>query len=107
MKQESSENRLDTPAKDTLITSIEQLTKRVGFPEIVVWNDHGVACGWYEHEDVEPTASIYPVTSFGWPVKETKEVLVLAGTVSGDNTTSATRQYILKSCIVERKKVKV
>jgi hypothetical protein len=82
-------------------------TENYGLPETFIWCDHSLSAGWYDTSDIEPNDAIYTCITIGWVIAETEEIVCVAGTLKSDNLQSATRQYILKSCIVERKKVKV
>lgn len=70
----------------------------------VKWKDHWSQQGWTDTHAMTPVI----VTSFGVPMKENKEVLVLAqNAVYEDSTAGAGNNIcIIKKCIVSRKELK-
>jgi hypothetical protein len=71
----------------------------------VAWKDHSSSQGWLDTSEV---LSLKPMVchSVGYFISEDDEVLLLADTLSPSNQTNG-RQYILKNCIIKRKKIKL
>ncbi len=75
-------------------------------PEYIEFVDHSAAAGWMgEHTKFPPAMTC--IKAIGWVVKETSKWLCIAGAAEEDLSDSTTRQYIIKSCIRKRKKVKL
>ena len=79
-------------------------------PELVVieWKDHCGEGGW---ESVDTFHGPALVRSVGWVMKEDDEGISIAGCVADnasreDKHGTGNLQYLLKSCIVKRTKVK-
>ena len=72
--------------------------------EYIEWEDHACSDGWRDEDEVD--CSGVKIHSAGWVVKETKRALVIAGTIDPRDKSSALRQYIIKSCITKRKRLK-
>lgn len=72
--------------------------------ERVEWKDHFSQQGWSDSYDMNPVV----VTSFGVPVRENKEVLVLAQNAVYETDTAGhgNNIIIVKKCIVSRKEIK-
>lgn len=70
----------------------------------VKWKDHFSFQGRTDKTDSTPVI----VTSFGVPIKEDKEMLVLAQNCTYDsgNAGAGNTMAIIKKCIVSRKKIK-
>lgn len=73
-------------------------------PLKVKWKDHFSIQGWSDNYNINPVI----VTSFGVPLKETKEMLLLAQNAIYDTCNAGTGNNIaiMKSCIVSRKELK-
>lgn len=69
----------------------------------VEFEDHCSAAGW-NTDLIDP--SPIRCTAIGWIVAETAKMLVLAGCIDPISKDSTVRQYIVKSCIIKRKKLK-
>ena len=75
-------------------------------PEYIEFEDHSCASGWMqEHTVLAPTAPL--CCAIGWIIHEDNHRLCIAGVTDSDGKDSTVRQYIVKSCIVKRKKVKL
>ncbi len=75
-------------------------------PEYIEFEDHSCASGWMEgHTVFAPAAP--RIRAIGWVIMEDKHRLCIAGATDSNGKDSTTRQYIMKSCIVKRKKVKL
>ena len=76
--------------------------------EYIEWTDHGFGCGWVEAVDVDLTESMKKntVRGVGWVIQENRRELCLATFIDERNATMA-RQYIVKSCIIKRRQLKV
>ena len=74
---------------------------------IVKWKDHAAEGGWADVEKFHCPAICYSV---GWIYKEDDEAITLVANYSPDDDhhghTTGNLQFILKSCIVERKLIK-
>lgn len=69
----------------------------------VTWKDHGSGVGWRTPDelDIEPLI----IHSIGFKLKEDKHHLVLGISVDPRDMNSTARQYIMKSAIIERRRV--
>ena len=75
-------------------------------PEYIEFEDHSCASGWMQdHTQFATTPCL--MRAIGWVVHENKKRVVLAGTTDEVYKDSTVRQYIVKSCILKRKKVKL
>ena len=67
--------------------------------------DHGSAAGWRDHTEVDLPANTCTFAAVGWLVREDKKVLCLGSFRDGDSSHS--RQYIIKACIIKKRKLKI
>jgi len=70
----------------------------------VKWKDHFSQQGWSDSFSMKPVI----VTSFGVPLRENKEVLVLAQNAAYEEGTAGAGNniIIMKKCIISRKEIK-
>lgn len=73
-------------------------------PLRVEWNDHFSQQGWTDASDLKPVI----VTSFGIPLRENKEVLVLAQNATYETGVAGSGNVIviMKKCIISSKVMK-
>ena len=73
--------------------------------EYIKWWDHFCGSGWQSLEDVEKSSDEgMPIESLGFMLHENDKYVVIASTAD-DKKMSTTRQYILKTDIIKRKRL--
>ena len=70
----------------------------------VKWQDHIVRYGWVQKEDYAKPSTI---NSIGWLMEETKDYIVISTSISLDTLNCTEPLTILKSCILDRRKLKL
>jgi hypothetical protein len=75
----------------------------------VEYYDHGSIVGWKDDDEVDLTGNIKGniCIAVGWQIAEDKKFLCLGSFRSAVSSTSHVRQYIVKACIIKRRKLKI
>ena len=72
----------------------------------VEYYDHGSAVAWLADAEIDLVTNLCICTAVGWVTREDKKILCLTSFRDETGSGSHVRQYIIKACIIKRRKLK-